>query len=284
MAKEFRSNLAISTAPANPPLATHKLFDSSYMEFKGSPIDEFTARIRVVNKLSPQPTQFDAYQGQLVLLGTVAAVESFLRAIFRKAISMDLVCQEKALKKDVSYAAALHLTPELLPEALLEKISFTSSDNIEKALRELLGVSGELPADVKSVIDDYVKVCHLRHCAVHRFGKLGASNAVHLGILEHKVLLEKPLILDYVALQNAIAIATAFVRTLNSFLFNVLLSRLPDGYFSGVYGVDRGQFLAYYGMFADKTSSNRSAAPRFVYADFQRERTKYLASFHKPKK
>jgi len=284
MAKEFRSTIAISAAPANPPLSTHKLFDSSYVEFTGSPVDEFTIRIRTVNKLSPQPASFDAYQGQLVLLGTVAAVESFLRAVFRRAISIDPICQEKASKKDVSYAAALHLTVDLLPEALLERISFTSFDNIEKALKELLGVSGELPADVKSVIDDYVKVCHLRHCAVHRFGKLGASNAVHLGLLEHKVLLEKPLILDYIALQNAIAIATAFVRTLNGFLFNVLISRLPDGYFSGSYGTDRGRFLVYYRMFADRASSSKSAAPRFIYADFQKERAKHLANLHKAKK
>jgi len=129
-----------------------------------------------------------------------------------------------------------------------------------------------------------VKVCHLRHCAVHRFGKLGASNAVHLGLLEHKVLLEKPLILDYIALQNAIAIATAFVRTLNGFLFNVLISRLPDGYFSGSYGTDRGRFLVYYRMFADRASSSKSAAPRFIYADFQKERAKHLANLHKAKK
>ena len=267
MAKEFRSNIDISIAAASPLLETHKVFDRNHLSFVGSPIDEFTERLRALNSLAPKPNAFDPYLGQLVLLGAVAAVESYLRTVFRKCIALDPVCRTAAMKRDVSYAAALHLSHELLPEALLERISFTSFDNIEKASRDLLGATGELPVALKSAVSDYVRICHLRHCAVHRFGKLGASNAVHLGIDDHRDLLEKPLTLNYVSLQNSIAIITIFVRVFNSFAFNVLATRICSKQLSGVYSEDRPLFISYYSIFQDKTSSRKSPAPKDVYND-----------------
>lgn len=278
MAKEFRSTIDVTTAPISPALSTHTLFDRSYVDFKGSPIDEFTKRLRTLNALSPMPDNFDAYLGQLVLLGAVAAVESYLRAMFRRCISLDAVCRGLAMKRDISYAAAVHLQPELLPEGLIERVSFTSQENIDRACRDLLGVVGEFPQSVKTVTADYARICHLRHCAVHRFGKLGANNAVHLGIDEHLELLEKPLLLNYVALQDAIAIATGFVRTFNSFIFNVLISRLSVRTLTGTYSHDRPIFLKYYSLFQDKESSSRSPAPKLAYTAFVKERSAFIAS------
>ncbi|CAG2082217.1 hypothetical protein XCY_000077 [Xanthomonas arboricola pv. juglandis] len=206
------------------------------------------------------------------MLGAVAAVESYLRAAFRKSISCDPVCRESVMKRDITYAAALHLHADLLPEALLERISFTSKDNIENACRELLGIKGDFPISLQAAVKDYVRICHLRHCAVHRFGKLGASNAVHLGLDQHSMLLEKPLKLDYTSLQNAIAISTGFVRAFNGFLFNSLISRLPDDYFSGAYKDDRVRFIKYYSLFQDKESINKSPTPKDVYVAYIKQR------------
>lgn len=282
MAKAFRSNVVVTTAPISPGLVTHTLFDKTYVDFSGSPIDEFTRRLRNLNSLAPKPLDFDPYLGQLVLLGAVAAVESFLRAIFRRSISLDHLCGEQVMKREISYAAAMHLGHELLPEALLERISFTSQKNIEDACRDLLGVTGDFPQSLKSVIKDYIRICHLRHCAVHRFGKLGANNAVFLGIDEHAGLLEKPLLLNYVALQSAIAIATAFVRVFNSFVFNALLSRLPITHFSGDYKADKKKFVAYYSLFQDKESMVRSPAPKNAYQEFMKERSVFLGQKKAP--
>lgn len=277
MAKEFRSSVNVTTSPMSPQLLTQNLFDRSYVDFKGSPIDEFTERLRTLNALSPVPAAFDPYLGQLILLGAVAAVESYLRSMFRRCIALDPICNAQAMKREISYAAAVHLQPDLLPEALLEKISFASQENIERACRDLLGIS-EFPQSIKSVGADYGRICHLRHCAVHRFGKLGANNAVHLGLDEHFELLEKPLLLNYEALQNAIAHATAFVRVFNSFLFNVLISRIPTTSFTGRYASDRTLFISYYSLFQDKKSVPRSPAPKDAYEVFIRERAVFLAS------
>ncbi|MCA3060568.1 MAG: hypothetical protein ING60_12210 [Rhodocyclaceae bacterium] len=272
MASQSRSTLVVSAAQANPSLDTQLLFDATYRESKGSALDEFITRLEALNKLAPKPTNFDVYQGQLVMLGVVAAVESYFRTIFRRLISVDPICQQVVQKKDVSYGAAMHLSKELLPEAILERVSFVGRESIVASLRDYLGVKGNLPPDLELAIDDYARVCQLRHCAVHRFGKLGASNAIALGLSDHSNLLEKPLKLDYVSLQNAIAISTGLVKSINNFLFNELLSRIPPEDWTGSYSQDRVIFRKYYYLFSDKVSSNRTAEPRKLYAQFVQQR------------
>lgn len=277
MATNFRSRLTLSVSPVNPVLSTEKLFDHSYKESTASPIDEFLTRLLAINRLAPQPANFDPFQGQLVLLGAIAAVESYFRTLFRRLIAFDPVCQASVEERDVSYSAAIHLSRDMLPEAMLERISFVSAANITTAIRELIGIKGNIPADLDTAIKDYVKVCHLRHCAVHRFGKLGVSNAIYLGLSEHKGLLEKPLKLDYVALQNTIAISTCLVKTLNDFLFNEMLSRVPSSSWTGTYATDKSLFTSYYNLFSDKVSSIRSAQASQVYKQFMKQRTMFAA-------
>ena len=178
--------------------------------------------------------------------------------------------------ENVSYSAAVHLPKQLLPEAILERVTFISRTNIVDTLRNLLAVKGALPPELEVAIEDYVRVCHLRHCAVHRFGKLGVSNAISLGIADHKSLLEKPLKFDYAALQNTIAISTGLVKTINNFLFNEMLSRIPENRWRGQYAKDKKLFTDYYKLFSDKVSSNRSAQPKMLYTQFIKQRKQFM--------
>ncbi|MDX6008769.1 hypothetical protein [Cupriavidus necator] len=278
MAAVFRSKLSTSVASVNPSLDTSVLFDATYVEGTGSPIDEFLMRLVAINQLAPPPAAFNPLQAQLVLLGVIAAVESYLRAILRRLIAMDSICQESVHRRDVSYGAAIHLTKDMLPEAVLEKISFISKGSIVDSIRELAGIKGNLPPDVTASIDDYVKICHLRHCAVHRFGKLGVSNAIALGLEDHKELLEKPLLLDYLSLQNSIVISTGMVKTINNFLFNEIVSRISDSRWTGVYKTDKRLFLTYYKIFADTISTTGfSVGLKDMYILFMSQKAKFSA-------
>ena len=267
-----RTSVTLCLSPPNPALRTEALFDEMYVEHRGSPISEFHTRLYSINRLSPQPANFDELQAQLVLLGVIAAVESYIRALYRKLLIVDEQAASASEARELSFGAAMHLSRELMPEGILEKISFISEATIWDSTKQLLGIRGEAPADLKSAMQDYTTVCQLRHCAVHRFGKLGASNAIKLGLSTHKHLLEKPLKLSYSDLQNAIAISTCFVRTLNNFLFNELLSRLPTSSWQGTYARDRTRFSRYYKLFADKTSVSPTASPSAVYAEFRAQR------------
>jgi len=279
MASQFKSSLNTCIVPSAPPLCTHQLFDRAHLEPNSSAINQFLERLHSINRLSPDPFDFDPLQGQLVLLGVIAAVESYLRTLLRKIITTDEISQNASYRREITFGAAVHLHKDMMPEAILERVSFISKDSITGSIKDCLGIKGHTPTNVETAIDEYVKICQLRHCAVHRFGRLGASNALALGIQDHRELLEKPLLLDYLSLQTAIAICTNLVKTLNNYIFNEVISRLPDHVWQGTFTKDKKIFKSYYDIFADSISSHGSTIEiRALYNDLLEQRRNYFAS------
>lgn len=272
----FRSKILVcSTSPANPILRTDILFDAAHVESDRSAVDQYLNRLSSINILTPNPSEFDPLQAQLVLLGVVAAVESFFRTLLRRLITIDQECQKCAEDQAVTYGAAIHLSKEMMPEALLERFTFVSKKSLEDALRKIVGVKENFPPDLVATFEDYAAVCQLRHCAVHRFGKLGVNNAIILGLTSHKSNLEKPLVFTYSELQNAIAISTSVVKTTNNFLFNEVLSRLPAATWSSKWRKDKRVFLQYYQLFAETSSTAGIAPARDAYVLFQQELSRH---------
>ena len=164
----FLSSRAVGSSPVNPPLAPDGLFDVAHVESNESAIDQYLARLASINQLAPDPTTFNSLQAQLILLGVVAAVESYFRTLLRRLITLDPECQRCAEDQAVTFGAAMHLPKPMMPEALLERVTFVSETSLVDAIRQFVGVKGNLPPDLLATFKDYATVCHLRHCAVHR--------------------------------------------------------------------------------------------------------------------
>lgn len=273
----FRSKLSVCRSPVNPTLPTATLFDVAHVESVQSAIDQYLARLTSINLLAPTPPAFDSLQAQLILLGVVAAVESYFRTVLRRLITLDSECQKCTEEQAVTFGAAMHLSKPMMPEALLERVTFVSETSLVDAIRQFVGLKGNLPPDLVATFKDYATVCQLRHCAVHRFGKLGVKNAIVLGLQAHKPSLEKPLLLTYPALQSAMVISTGVVKTTNNFLFNEVLSRLPAATWTSKWRKDKGTFMRYYVLFADTVSSTKAAPARDVYVSFLDQRSKFAA-------
>lgn len=278
--KIFRSSLEANSVQAAPAVCTEDFFDKNYKEQEISAISEFMARLLTINRLIPAPEEFCELHGQSALLATVAAVESYLRTIIRRIIVADEIAKSSAVQHSVSFGAALHLSKDMLPEAILESYSFTSKTNVHEALKKLLAVKGELPSNVVESVFEYERVCQLRHCAVHRFGKLGARSAIALGLSDHCELLEKPLSLQYADTQKIVAICSSFVKTINNFLLNELLSRIDISSWSGTYQDDKAQFGKYYNLFRDTVSYQKSRIPSSAYRLFRKQIRDYQRSSH----
>jgi hypothetical protein len=294
---------------------TTSLFDVSYVETNASAIDTFYAKIRELNVLILDPRNFrvlfetmhtdgkissgvhtDLTQAitdtqsiqpvfsNLVLLGYISAVESFIREILRKIISLDVDARRACELKTIAYGATLFHTPEMLPEALLENMTFISKDNIEKVLKEFVGISKiPIPRNISDILVEYENVCQLRHCIVHRFGKLGANNAIKLGLDSHGSFIEKPIKLTYIALQRVAAVCSNLVKEVNQFLWEYIMMRLiaePTGQTSWKkrtdvtnwtwdYRKDKRKFKVYFDTFAFTTSSTNVADMTTAYQEYK---------------
>ena len=253
--------------------STEGLFDDSYTHSSKSAIDDFVDKRTELFQLTlPYEKTITNLPGELtkmIFLGCISAIESYMRKIIRSIINVDFIANECCEERTLKYGAVIaHDNINMLPEALLENISFTSGKNISDAINDFLKVKCEHNRLLKSVLADYSKICELRHCVVHRFGLLGSSNAIRLGLSDHARFIEKPIKINFDKLNNIVHVCNNLVKSVNNHLFSEIIERAylsnKEIWYSH-YAKDRATFKKYMDIFADSTNPLEY---KDVYRDF----------------
>lgn len=262
------------------PLDTSTMFNRGFIENNESPIDTYFNKIQSLVILV-NPASFNEINANLVVLGCMSVFESYMREMIRRTILIDEITRKNCELMPITYGAAISHNSGLLPEAILEDISFAGKDNIKESLKQFIGIKGHLPNSLSLALEEFSKVCEIRHCLVHRFGKLGTKNAIKLGLTNHSICIEKPLQLDFTLLQSIQLACNVVVKEINNYVFNSLLQRLiigDDGkkktstIWTWNFTRDRNIFSKYYKTFVssnESTVNHSSAKGAFdLYRDF----------------
>lgn len=254
---------------------TAAVFDKTYNHSADSAIDDFAQKRKdlftLTNKYVAQGEAIPQELGNLLFLGLVSAVESYLRKVFRLIIHIDKISETKCEDQVVKFGSVLsHDGTDLLAESLMEDMSFAGGYNIKKAIETLLGIkcikSQEEP--FKKALQEFSNICELRHCIVHRFGLLGSHNAIKLGLVEHLECVEKPIALDFSILDNITEVCNNTVKVINNFLFCKILERTfvyKSVSWTFDFRKDKKVFMQYYSIFKDSTNTDK---PVEVYKAF----------------
>ncbi|QWV98179.1 hypothetical protein KP005_02480 [Geomonas nitrogeniifigens] len=244
----------VNGLPTAPRLDTATLFNKSHTHASTSAIDTFHIKSNELLTLVKDPSELPSVLGNLLLLGIVSAVESYIREVLRKLVVSDAASSRCCERHLLTYGAAINHQRDMLPESILEGYSFASKTNIEEGLRNILGYRGKLPDDVEAALDDFSLICQMRHCMIHRYGHLGSNNAIQLGLDKHGELFEKPLHIKFDELQQIFLVCVNTVKSLNNFLFRFLVTRsaVADGTWSGVYRKDKKFLVKYLAIFESK--------------------------------
>lgn len=286
------------SAPTKGKLDTENWFDLNHVTSVQSPVDEFRSNLAQINVLylgAHARGDYSPMLGSLVYLGMVSAAEGYFRSLLRRLILVDEACRHNASSRTLTYGAALHHAEDLLPEALLEGVSLANTKNIATELKTLCNISqmgkdGNVPAALERLFNNFESICQVRHCGIHRFGKLGSQQALRLGMDKHKPLLEKPLALTVQQLQEIAEALEALIRAVNSYCFADILKRT---YSAGPTGrekaklyqdawqldwtQDQKRFNEYYDIFASVGGSQPSDPVANMYAAFMNFVTAYNA-------
>ncbi|WP_242137411.1 hypothetical protein [Sphingomonas sp. TREG-RG-20F-R18-01] len=276
VASDYR---AVTTLQAFPHLSTQSMFDCGKRPKEASPIDTFLEDTEALNKLfmSFGSSTLPKPLGSLVLLGYTSAVESFLRAVIRRIVIADEIARKRSEPLSLSFGAAFHHERALMPEALLERFSFAGRRGIRDAFAEVLGI--EIGgSEMEAAMNEFARICEIRHCCVHRSGRLGSQNAMKLGLQEHSTVLERPFYPSVDDLQDIADLLRTFVKTVNNFLFAAIIDRtvhrggetVPELSWSWSWGwrEDRKPFQRYYDVFASATDMPKSPSARSAYESF----------------
>lgn len=192
-------------------------------------------------------------KSNLSIIGIVSSTESYFRSVIRNILLTVADIRKESYRNKLTYGAVLFHDPELLPEALLEESVFSSKKHITDHVSTFLGIRVNLQqnAALNTALDEFDKVCHLRHCVAHRAGHLGSKNAIELGLDQFSPYLEKPISPTLDAVNNVFNICQNLVFEFNDFLFEAMLTQsVEKGGWSGDLRKDKKDYLNLYRIFS----------------------------------
>jgi hypothetical protein len=220
----------------------------------------------------PSRFQVDTQMNNLVLLGFVSAVESYLRSLVTRLVSFDEYVTQKVDCLKVTYAAARIHSEDLLAEALMEDMTFISKANVKTLLQEILEINVQQKSDLDALLSEYDRICQLRHCIVHRFGKLGSKNAMSLGLKIHSEHFEKPIQISKDSLQTIAFNLFMTVKAINNTVYESTLKRQAERSEEWTWdeSKDAERFGRFYRIFATTLDSEQSPTQADAYTNFSK--------------
>lgn len=160
--------------------------------------------------------------GRLLFLSIVSAAESYFRSILSITMEICPLAQAGAHEKAINLGGLLWHGKSGFSRSAFDNSSFAGAKELKKASREFIGFD-LAPADFQTVLNDFDKICHLRHGIVHGDGLLPGRNAVQLDIprFSHPVRIT----IRYSHLQEVAACVGALISLFNRKLFEIMCHR-----------------------------------------------------------
>ncbi|MDG9918497.1 hypothetical protein N7645_14330 [Pseudomonas juntendi] len=220
-----------------------------------SPISRFISQREILTRILGREDDSEEWRtkASLAIIGIVSGVESYFRSIIRRVLITDEDSRAHSYRNKVSYGAVLFHLSHLLPEALLEDSTFVSKETILKNIKNFLGLSinpQQIPA-LDSALDEFEKVCHLRHCIAHRSGLLGSKNAIELGLDKFSIYLEKPISPTLDSVNNVFNICQNLALEFNDQIFDCIITRsIPKGIWTGDLRRDKKIYSSLFAIFS----------------------------------
>lgn len=190
-----------------------------------SPIDRFYSSIKEILSLAKEPKYLDENKviGQLLFIGVISATENYIREILSETISICPICKSKAAMQLISLGSVLWHAGSNVERGSFENLSFADSDTVKKTCKKFLGYDIEKTGLAYSALEEFDRICELRHGVVHSNSIVAGKNAIKLSIKsENKIIKVK---ISYKQLQECAAICMSLVSSLNTELFVLMVKR-----------------------------------------------------------
>lgn len=189
----------------------------------GVPIDAFKTSVKeIVQFGTPERLAENDFLGRLLVLSVVSAGEAYFRSILAASIEMCPVSQALSSERPVHLGGVLWHGNTGFSRSAFEHASFASVKELKKTAKDFVGFDLK-DSEFKALLDEYEKVCHLRHGIVHNDGFLPGRNAIQLQVGNPG----KPqeIVVRYEQLQELAAVVSNLVVTFNRELFFEMCSR-----------------------------------------------------------
>lgn len=235
-----------------------------------SPIDDYYEYIGDLMTLGDEARlEASDVLGRLLLLGLVSGVEQYFRSIIAGVLRMCPISREVAADQMIHFGALDHYGVEGVEAALFDASSLADAAEVRKRTHKLIGFQIAERTSTYEALEEFDKVCVMRHAAVHSRGTLGRGNVRDLGIpLADQG--SRVLKLEFATLQQAGAACQSVVRAYNRFVFRKTIERWgAEKNLTWEWEADGSAFTDLVGLFASKKDFDRSIRAYDVYRGFR---------------
>lgn len=229
-----------------------------------SPIDEYYAHAKELLVLS---LSADELLLRLLLLELVSTAEMYFRQVLASLPRMCPVSKECASKAHLALGAMTYYHEDWLPLGLLEHQSLSGKGEVKKATFHLTGIAVPENGSVSKALEDFERICQLRHAIVHARGNLWFKNASDLGLPLDPQLQVR---LNAMGFQTLVAQCHNAVRAFNAYIAEKILGNwIGKRVLSGSWRTDKARFAAYHALFASKEDGVGDLEARAAYKKVQ---------------
>jgi hypothetical protein len=195
----------------------------------------------------------------------VGGVESYFRSIIAGVLRVCPLARQEAAGQVLPFGAIDYYGLGEVELGLFDGASLAGASEIRKKTQSLLGVNFHQSSSAYVALDEFDKVCHLRHAAVHARGILSHGNAAALGL--GVTTGRRTLDVSFANLQLAGAVCHSAVRAYNRTVYEKLVHRWIDAsVLKGPWTVDKPMFQPLFELFR---SQKDRVAPSSAYRAYQ---------------
>lgn len=184
-----------------------------------SPIDNFYKSSREFITLStPELLSQNRKLGGLLLVGLISTTENYFREVFSHIIQICPCSQRASADASVKLGSMLWHKDKPLSRGAFEHLSFADGKAISTACKKYLDIELKKndPLSPQPLIEEFDRLCNLRHGIVHSDSFLPGNNALALSFNQNN---GSCIEIDQQMLHAAAEVCLALVVAFNKFLF-----------------------------------------------------------------
>lgn len=187
-----------------------------------SSIDCFYNEVTSLLSLSNPTMIATDWHGSLLAVAIISCTENYFRSILSKMIGTCKLSKKNAAANNINFGSVLWHPNDSIERGAFEHVSFSESKKILEITRKYIGIELN-KSDLIPILQEYNKVCELRHGIVHSARILAGKNALILDLPSSSK--NQFITIGYGQIQNIASICTTLIVSYNQIMFEEMARR-----------------------------------------------------------
>jgi hypothetical protein len=191
-----------------------------------SPIDGFYATTQEILRVGqPDFLQQHPTMGTLLLVGLISASENYFRDLFARIIRICPIAQAASSDQSIKLGSVIWHRAGQVERSAFEHLSFADAETIKSTCKKFLKYDLKKSDLTNELLQEFAKICELRHGIVHANSFLVGKNAIKLELSNNTPNKALKISIGYEQLQECSLISTMLIASFNTELFEEMAKR-----------------------------------------------------------